>query len=304
MNNILITGSSGFLGSCLKNKLSINHNVFDLNSKSGDFIYSLEKEIPNFNQISFDCVIHSAGKAHFTPKNKKDKNGIYNNNVNGTKNLLIGLEKSFFPKYFVFISSISVYGLVTGENINESNPLNATDDYGISKISCEIMILDWCKVNNVKCTILRLPLVVGENPPGNLSAMINGIKRGYYFNIDNGIANKSMVLRSDVAKYILKAAIIGGVYNLTDGIHPTFKQLSYEISKVFGKTKTPNLKITHAILLAKMGDIIGDIFPFNTSILHKITSPLTFDDMKARYAFDWQPESVLIYFKNKKITDI
>ena len=34
---------------------------------------------------------------------------------------------------------------------------------------------------SIVCTILRLPLIVGSNPPGNLGKMINGIKNGFYF---------------------------------------------------------------------------------------------------------------------------
>lgn len=46
------------------------------------------------------------------------------------------------------------------------------------------------KQHNVVCTILRLPLLVGTNPPGNLGAMIKGIARGYYFNIGGGKSKK------------------------------------------------------------------------------------------------------------------
>jgi nucleoside-diphosphate-sugar epimerase len=108
--------------------------------------------------------------------------------------------------------------------------LLARDPYGLSKIHAEKFVEDWCEKHNVICTIFRLPLVVGPNAPGNLGKMLMGIKKGYYFNIAGGKAQKSMVLATDVAQCVLKVYKIGGIYNLTVGHHPTFYKLSRTIS--------------------------------------------------------------------------
>ena len=162
------------------------------------------------------------------------------------------------------------------------------------------MIKKWCNENNVVCTILRLPLVVGSDPPGNLGAMIQGIKHGYYFNVGGGTARKSMVLANDVAKFVLRAANVGGIYNLTDSIHPSFNQLSKFISSQFGKSFVPNIPNFLAFGLAKFGDILGYISPLNTKKLNKIRSTLTFDDTKAKEMFGWEPISVLEGFQLNK----
>ena len=144
---------------------------------------------------------------------------------------------------------------------------------------------------------MRLPLLVGKNPPGNLGAMIKAIKNGFYFNINRGKARKSMVLADDVSKIILKASEIGGTFNLTDGNHPNFNKLSYSIAKQLNKKYIFNMPIFIAQLLSKIGDVIGLDF-FNSSKLNKIVSDLTFDDSKARKILDWKPNSVI---KNIKI---
>ena len=177
---ILLTGSNGFLGKVLYSELK-SHNIKTLSRNNSLYNFDLTTSIPYFD-ISFDTVIHSAGKAHLVPKNEFDKKSINLINVLGTQNLLNGLS-NFLPKQFVYISSVSVYGLIDGENINETYPLLAKDPYGKSKIEAEVIIKKWCDENNVICTILRLPLIVGVNPPGNLGSMIRGIKKGYYFNI-------------------------------------------------------------------------------------------------------------------------
>lgn len=294
---ILLTGSSGFLG---KNILKIICNdpndIFTLNRYNAYYNFDLSSDIPIFSN-SFDVVIHNAGLAHVNPKNEFQNSLFYDINVNGTINLLSALSNITVPKKFVFISSVSVYGLNQGEKINENSPLQAKDPYGRSKIEAEFIVKKWCEEHNVICTILRLPLVVGANPPGNLGGMIRAIKKGYYFNIGGGNARKSMVLASDIAKNILKVAEVGGTYNLTDGIHPTFYDLSTRISKMLNKSFVPNLPKFLVKLLAYAGDLIGDSFPINSNKFLKITSTLTFDDSNARMAFGWKPTSVLEGFK-------
>jgi nucleoside-diphosphate-sugar epimerase len=292
--NILLTGSSGFLGSVIEKSLK-QFNLFTLNRSSGTYILNLSNTIPVFDE-RFDLVIHSAGLAHFVPTNQKDSNLFFNNNFLATKNLLSGLESSKLVKKFVFISSVSVYGLQEGILVNEDTPLNAIDPYGKSKVLVEELVINWCKKNGVICTIFRLPLLVGANPPGNLGSMINGIQKGYYCNLSGGAAQKSMVLASDIAKFVLKAADVGGTYNLTDGYHPNFKELSILISKQSNIKFVPNIPFFIAKILAVVGDIIGNKFPINSDKLKKIISTLTFDDSKARKEFGWNPTPILIGF--------
>ena len=286
----MLTGSNGFLGNYLINNLSPNI-IKTLNRSASDYEVDLSINIPCFTD-KFDIVIHNAGKAHIIPKSKEEIAAFYNVNVLGTQNLLKGLLNSL-PKHFVFISSVSVYGLIAGENINENCSLIAEDPYGKSKIDAESIVKKWCDSNNVICTILRLPLVVGDNPPGNLGAMLRAIKNGYYFNIAGGNTKKSMVLASDIAKFILKAAEVGGTYNLTDGMHPTFNELSKSISRNLDRSFVPNMPLYIANALAKIGDLLGNAFLFNSNKLKKITSALTFDDTKARIAFGWNPNPVI-----------
>ncbi len=291
---ILLTGSTGFLGKIILENIK-SFNVRTLSRTNSNYNIDLSKSTPNFNE-NFDVVIHAIGKAHTLAFSEYEEKLFYQVNVIGTLNLLNALAKSGTPKKFVFISSVSVYGLKYGENINETTPLLANDPYGNSKIDAENIIIKWCEEQNVICTILRLPLVVGLNPPGNLGALIQAIKKRYYFNILGVNAQKSMVLASDVAKHILIAAEVGGIYNLTDGLHPTFNNLSKKIAIKNGISTVLNLPLFIVKLLALIGDFMGNFFPINSNKLFKITSTLTFDDRKARNNFGWNPNSVLNFF--------
>lgn len=300
MTDVLLTGANGFLGRAITNELSNDCNIFKLSRTSGEFKVSLEKEVLDFKR-KFELVIHSAGKAHTTPKSEFEKKQFYDINVLGTENLLRSLEVSGVPEKFVFISSVSVYGQNEGNKIDENHLLKAKDPYGLSKIEAEKIIQEWCFKNKVICTILRLPLLVGKNPPGNLGAMVRAIEKGYYFNIGRGVARKSMVLVEDVAAIILKSATIGGVYNLTDGQHPSFNELSLTISKKINKRKPLNLPLFVVKIMAKGGDLLGHKSPITSLKLKKITSNLTFDDSKAKNILNWNPQSVIKYLEKKNI---
>jgi nucleoside-diphosphate-sugar epimerase len=296
-NYNLITGRFGFLGKGIFEHfslsdmplISLGRNVND------DLKYDLALGDIKLKQ-TFNTVIHCAGKAHVVPRSEKERSEFFDVNVKGTDNLLKALEQAP-PKAFVFISSVSVYGLETGKLINEGSPLLAKDPYGLSKIEAEQLVINWCNRKGVICTILRLPLLAGPNPPGNLGAMIAGIKKGYFFNIAGGKAKKSMVLAEDVAKIIPVVANIGGVFNITDRYHPNFSELSNLIAHQLHKPFPKNIPLFLAQLMAGFGNLLGEKAPINTRKLKKITSDLTFNDDKAVAAFGWNPTPVLDGFK-------
>lgn len=291
---IILTGSSGFLGKAIKEELA-GAELITLARNNADIIADLSGSIPQLPHSNL--VIHCAGKAHMVPKSEQDKQEFFNVNVTGTRHLLKALEKGAIPQYFIFISTVAVYGIDTGNLINEDAPLLAQDPYGLSKIQAEQLVTDWCHQHKVKGTILRLPLLAGPNPPGNLRAMINGIKKGYYFNIAGGRAKKSMVLARDVAKIIPHVAKIGGTYNLTDGYHPSFFELGVLMSSQLNKRRPGNMPNFIAKLLAVAGNMLGSKSPINSDKLKKITSDLTFDDARARELLAWKPTPVLKDFK-------
>jgi nucleoside-diphosphate-sugar epimerase len=139
----LLTGASGFLGNYLiRNVAKFNHELITLGrSSSNDIICDLSHKIPKFEKQSIEVVIHAAGKAHCFDKNKKNQLDFELVNVNGTKNILKALDNQLETiSHFVFISSVSVYGLNTGIMIDENHPLRGSSDYAKSKIKAEEIV--------------------------------------------------------------------------------------------------------------------------------------------------------------------
>ncbi|MCR9082538.1 MAG: NAD-dependent epimerase/dehydratase family protein [Cyclobacteriaceae bacterium] len=285
---VLLTGGSGFLGGILTDTLQKDHELFSLGRSSSNTIScDLSIEIPEIPEI--DMIIHSAGKAHVIPKSPEEEQEFFSVNSIGTSNLLKGIKK--LPKLMVLISTVAVYGLDEGVNIDENQALNGTTPYAKSKIQAEEIWKSWALSNNVDFLILRLPLIAGPNPPGNLGAMIKAIEKGYYFRMGDGQAKKSVVLARDIAEHLPKWIGHSGVYNLTDGIHPSLKDLDSYLSLKYGK-KVRSISEGLLGLISKIGDVIS-VFPFNSYRHSKLKSTLTFSDLKARRELAWSPKPVI-----------
>ncbi|MDR4484897.1 MAG: NAD-dependent epimerase/dehydratase family protein [Nitrospirales bacterium] len=302
MTRILLTGASGFLGTQLVEQLNPDFELLTIGrSKGNNIAFDLSSEIYR-GLGAIDCVIHAAGLAHKIPSSKSEHDEFFRVNLGLTDNLLKSLlHGKRLPKSFLFISSVSVYGLMKGENIPETHSLQAHDPYGKSKVEAERLLRQWCDVNGVALTILRLPLLVGAFPPGNLGAMINAIKNGRYFSIAGGRARKSMVMASDVAKIIPIAIRFPGVYHLTDGHHPSFFDLENIISAQLGVKRPRNISAFVARLIGFCGEFVDAIGPGRSPItrgkVEKITSTLTFNDQKARQVLGWNPSRVIDAFR-------
>ncbi len=293
----LITGYSGFLGKSIVKHFDPKKIVRLGRNKNSDIVFDFEKNnqiVNNEFNLRIETIIHAAGLAHVYPSDKSEKNKMYLINITGTVKLLKYAEKLKKLKKIIFISSVSVYGIDQGQNINENYSPTPNTIYGKSKLEAEKIIIDWAIKNNIKYYILRLPLVFGENPPGNLKKMITAIKNNRFFLIDNGKAKKSMVLANDIGKLISNISGESGVYNLNDGYHPSFKEISIILSNKFNSKIPKSIPKVIAKIISKIGTFfLGSKFPLNKDVFLKITSDLTFDDNKARRKISWKSNKVI-----------
>jgi nucleoside-diphosphate-sugar epimerase len=292
----LITGASGFFGTIIAETLSPDCKLHTLGrSNMADYVGDLSKDVPILSQdLVIHSVVHAAGKAHVIPKNEHQANEFFQVNFQGTVNLTRALEKlDRLPASFVFISTVAVYGKEEGNLIDEDHPLMGDTPYAKSKIESEKFLMNWCALHKVQLTILRLPLLVGVNPPGNLGAIIRWMKRGLYVGIGEGSAKRSMVLAEDVAKFIPVVSKIGGTYNLTDGYNPSLAEVEHSISRQIKKSAPIRLPNQFVRIIAGVGDVLGGWFPLNSVRYKKLTSSLTFSDARARQ-LGWSPRSVIL----------
>ena len=296
MEKLLFTGGTGFLGRNVRTILDQDYEVTTCGITHDDVIKAnLAKEVPELPE-KYDIVLHACGKAHVVPKTEAEKQAFYDVNYKGTIHLCQALEKVGAPKAIIFISTMSVYGDVAGSNSTEETPLRGDSPYADSKIKAEQYLTDWCSKNSVVLGILRPSLLAGEGAPGNLGAMVNGIKTGKYLSIAGGKAKKSILMAEDIANLVPLVAKKGGVYNVCDDYNPSFGELEASIAKQLGKRKPISIPYWTAKCLALIGDVFS-FFPINSARLDKIVTSDTWSNEKAKRELGWQPLNVLENYK-------
>ena len=297
MKKLLLTGATGFVGKNIFPILRGKYAVTTLGrSCDNNITTDLSREIPVL-KTNFDVVVHAAGKAHCLPRTDAEAQLFFDINFSGTKNLCAALEQSVIPKSFVFISTVAVYGCESGENISEESPLAGTSPYAKSKIEAERFLQGWCSKNNVVLTILRPSLIAGADAPGNLGAMVRGMKSGKYLRVGNGSARKSIVMVEDLAYLALLSVSRGGVFNACANNAPSFAELEKLIAEQLKKKEPISIPLWIAKLMALVGDCCFGKAPIDSARLKKITETLTFSNQRARKELGWIPSEIIESYK-------
>lgn len=150
MKKVLVTGSSGFIGSHVLNHfINCGYETYGWDVYANDI---KEKQIDLTNAESVnselkillpDIIIHCAGNANVNDS-VIDPDNDYIKNVIVTQNLLTSVNKINKKPRIVFLSSAAVYGNQDKLPINEEAILNPLSPYAKNKILCE----ELCKKTN------------------------------------------------------------------------------------------------------------------------------------------------------------
>lgn len=149
MKRILITGANGFTGQHLLERLARDghelHGVLRNESDvphpllAGSYVADLRSpaELEDVvGQVRPDWVIHLAAIAFVA---HGDAAELYGTNILGTRNLLHALAGAHRPEAVLLASSANVYGNRREGVLDESLPPEPANDYGITKLSCEVL---------------------------------------------------------------------------------------------------------------------------------------------------------------------
>lgn len=285
LSNIFITGKSGFVGRNLLDPFSKSY--FNVVAPNRNDLFPLLSE-----QKTIDLFIHIAGKAHSTKSTNKEKKAFFEVNSELTNKITSQIDQYKVKlNTFVFISTVAVYGNDEGLDIKEETQLKGNTPYALSKIMAENHLKKWSIEKGINLVILRLPLIFGDNAPGNLGAMEKAIKGRYYFQIGTGSARRSMIHVKQLAEFLPSLIGKSGIYNLTDGYHPTYA----EVANRFGELHSRRIKsLPLAVIkpITKFGDFIPK-FPINSYRLSKLNQTLTFNDERARKELGWNGSNAL-----------
>jgi UDP-glucuronate 4-epimerase len=194
MNNILITGGAGFIGSHLVDRLIADegaritvidnfNDFYDPAIKRANIAPHLrrgnfelvEADIADaramndlFARSGFECVVHLAARAGVRPS--LDNPLAYEEtNVGGTFTLLEAARRADVPK-FIFGSSSSVYGLNSKVPFSEDDPIaNPISPYAATKIAGEAACHVYSHLYDLQVVCLRFFTVYGARQRPDLA---------------------------------------------------------------------------------------------------------------------------------------
>lgn len=178
MQEVLVTGGAGFIGSHLLEELIKNKNynitvIDDLSTgrlSNLPELYKDKKPIKLYiNKIQnvkfdkkFDLIFHLAAKANTREKGLKD----FEDNIMATEAVTKMLK---YNGHIYFSSSCAVYG--NQEHVNEKSPYQPISPYGYSKWMNELTIRENC----YRYTIFRFSNVFGERQDGSNEMGLVGV---------------------------------------------------------------------------------------------------------------------------------
>ena len=288
MNRIIVTGSTGFVGSNLIPQLAFSYKITAVNrtvTYSGDQVnQALSYNDFWKNKIHAKQYIHLAGKAHDL-KNTSDESEYFKVNYELTKELFDRFLEDDKAQTFVFISSVkAVADEVRGELTEEHDPDPVTA-YGRSKLKAEQYILNNLP-NNKTVVILRPCMIHGPGNKGNLNLLHSIISKGIPWPLgsyDNTRSFLSIDNLCYVIKEILEGKVQTGVYNVADDAALSTKELVSLISEVSNK-KARIWDVPKPIIqmIAKAGNILP--LPLNEERLEKLTENYLLSNEKIKKA--------------------
>lgn len=167
MSKILVTGSAGFIGSKVKERLlSLGHEVGDYDVATGQELLDMEELEAAVKDAT--VVYHIAAEADLGKMT--ELNGAWNGvmkNVYATHNLAYLCAKH--NKWLIYASTVCVYGNQEKHPETEDETLpNPSDLYACSKYAGEWIIKGYGQNFGMPWTILRFATIYG---PGMRSAL-------------------------------------------------------------------------------------------------------------------------------------
>lgn len=191
MKKILITGANSYIGTSFENYVKQWTGEYIV--ETVDMIDGSWKEK---DLSKFDVVFHVAGIAHIK-ETKRNAQLYYKVN----RDLVYEVAKKAKAdrvKQFIFLSSMSVYGMETGI-IRKDTIAKPNSNYGKSKLQAEELIVP-LQDKNFNVAVLRPPMIYGKGCKGNYIRLEKfALKSPIFPKIEN---KRSMIYIDNLCEFV------------------------------------------------------------------------------------------------------
>lgn len=191
MKKILITGANSYIGTSVEKWLGKYPDKYKIDT------VDMKGDLWKGKDFStFDVVFHVAGIAHIK-ETRENKELYYKVN----RDLAYETAKKAKVEgvmQFIFLSSMSVYGLENGI-INKNTPLKPVNNYGKSKLQAEELIMSLID-DTFKVAILRPPMIYGKGCKGNYPRLAKlAMNTPVFPDVDN---KRSMIYIDNLSEFV------------------------------------------------------------------------------------------------------
>jgi UDP-glucose 4-epimerase len=257
LTKVLVTGSSGQLGSFLCELLAGDGNVAGLDIrpqphdrlKGISLVGDITKPVDVREAlVGVGAVVHCAAQVS-VEKSLQDPLSDSRTNVLGTVNLLHESVQAGVGR-FIYVSSAAVYGPPKRIPIDEDHPTHPMSNYGASKLSGEKYALSYAKTSSMEVMAVRpfnfySPRADPDSPySGVITKFVNRLKAGKPPIIEgDGKQTRDFIHARDVAEMLVlvlrKKGISGEVFNCGSGISTSILDLANRAIAVSGHVLKP-----------------------------------------------------------------
>ena len=275
MSSILIIGANGFIGLKLLQKLTLFDNFYTISKSKlnisnqnnlNHFQFDINKKWL-FNKFS-DVIVFCATHHQFAKLGPAPINYV-NTNISGLVKSLEFAKKNK-PKYFIYFSTMAIYGNPKDKIIHEDSSINNPDIYGSSKYFAE-KILNYY-ASYFKILIIRLPGVVDKIMPENrpwISTVVHKLRNNLNVNIYNPNSYFNNIIDVD------------NISSLIEKVYHSTSKFQYEIINL--ASSNPMKLIDVIQLLKKNSKSRSQIVSIENS--HKNSFIINIDKLKKTFNF-------------------
>lgn len=256
MKKILVTGANSYIGTSFKKWLGVYEDEY--------LVHTVDMIDGTWRYKEFSCydiIFHVAGIAHIKETNKNVE--IFYKVNRDMAYEVAKKAKTDGVKQFIFLSSMSVYGLDKGVITKATIP-SPTSNYGKSKLQAEELIFS-LEDDRFKIGIIRAPMIYGKGCRGNYNRLENfALKSPIFPYIKN---QRSMIYIDNLCEFVklLIDDYSRGIFFPQNNEYICTSEMVNLIAENYGKkiflTKifTPFLRGINIKLINKVfGDLIYD----------------------------------------------
>lgn len=303
--NVLLTGSTGFIGSYVNQLLdyrcAIANRHLEQNSKNSKQLILAELVGSKSSSLlsGVKVIIHLANLAHSVTYEPLELQSV---NVNMTLALARNAAK-YNVKRFVYVSSIVVNGTNDFDSpFCSTSKVSPNNDYARSKHNAEIGLMRIAEETGLEVVIIRPTLVYGPNAPANIGSLTKVVKRVPILPfglIDN---RRDFISVLNLADLLVTCCshpnAVGKIFLASDGKSISIKHFTLAIAKGLGKSII-QLPIPESIMR------FGARLVGKSLMAEQLLGNLEVNSSELKQTLDWSPpysmdEAMSFFYKDTK----